>query len=137
MTTKTASRPVRVLVLDDHPSNLELAVRALARHGYVVTSATNAVEALQRDEAEGPFDLYVLDLMMPGIRGTEVARRVRDAHPGAKILYYTGYESMLFQDAHVLPENEAFVQKPVSTRDLAEAVSLLLFGHTRGPEPAG
>jgi DNA-binding NarL/FixJ family response regulator len=85
----------------------------------------------------GPFDLYVLDVLMPGMRGTELARRLRAAVPGAKILYCTGYDCHLFKQQPVLPENEAFIQKPISTREIAETVSLLLFGHTRGPDKVG
>jgi len=127
-------RPTRVLVVDDHASNLDIAVRVLTLAGYVVTSATNAADALKLVDAEGPFDLYVIDVMMPGMRGTELAQRLRATREGVKILYFTGYDSLLFQDSPVLPDNEAFLRKPVSTRDIAEAVSLLLFGHTRGPE---
>jgi CheY-like chemotaxis protein len=137
MKTELTRRSARVLVVDDHESNLDVAARVLSHRGYIVATARNAAEALRVDEAEGPFDLYVLDVMMPGMKGTELARRLRAAHSDAKILYYTGYDSYLFQQQPVLPENEAFIQKPVSTRDIAEAVSLLLFGHTRGPENTG
>jgi CheY-like chemotaxis protein len=136
MNPEPSRRPIRVLVVDDQRRNLEIAERVLVRSGYVVKTATNGADALQLHEADGPFDGYVLDVMMPGMRGTELARHIKATHRNAKILYYTAYDSYLFERSPVLPENEAFVQKPVSTRDLAEAISLLLFGHTRGPEPS-
>ena len=137
MTTETTRRPARLLVVDDEPSNLHIAERVLTGAGYAVMTAANAAEALKVDGVDGPFDLYVLDVLMPGMRGTELGRRLRAAVPGAKVLYYTGYDCHLFKQQPVLPENEAFIQKPVSTRDIAEAVSLLLFGHTRGPDKVG
>jgi CheY-like chemotaxis protein len=136
MNTESTQRPVRVLIADDQESNLRVAERILERAGYVVRTSSSGADALGLDEREGPFDVYVLDVMMPGMRGTEVARSLKAKHPAPKILYYTAYDSVLFSDQRILPENEAFVQKPVSMRDLAEAVSLLVLGHTRGPNRA-
>jgi hypothetical protein len=78
------------------------------------------------------------DLMMPGMPGDEMARQLRHREPDLKILYFTGYSDRLFSERAVLWENEAFLEKPVTANGLLEAVSLMLFGHTRqgarGPE---
>jgi hypothetical protein len=50
-----------------------------------------------------------------------------------KVLYVTGFADVLFTERRTLWEDEAFVEKPVSMLALREAVSLALFGHTRGP----
>ena len=125
---------MRILVVDDEPSNRALAERVLVSVGYAVTTAANAEEALALIQRGPGFDLFVLDILMPAMRGTELAARIRQLHPDAKVLYFTGYGEYLFQDGRPLHDNEAFLLKPIRIRDLAEAVSLMLFGHARGPK---
>jgi two-component system, response regulator YesN len=74
----------------------------------------------------------VVDVLMPQMRGEEFARHLRQMHPDVKVLYFTGYSDRLFQEKSTLWENEALVEKPVSTTGLLEAVSMSLFGHTQG-----
>ena len=134
--TSTPIRPrksVCVLVVDDEALNLGVAKRGLVKGGYHVDVAANAGEALQIINDQPPFDLYVLDVMMPGMRGTELADTIRSRQPDAKILFITAYSDQLFHGSRVLRDTEAFVDKPFTRESLLEAVSLLLFGHTRGP----
>src|SRR5665647_1366835 len=65
-----------ILVVDDQPQNIELLEAYLAPQGYEVVSAANGEEALQK-LAQNPVDLILLDVMMPGMDGFEVTRRVR------------------------------------------------------------
>jgi CheY-like chemotaxis protein len=123
----------RVLVVDDEVSNSRLAERILQAAGYSVTAANTGAEALEHLDAHGEFDIYVLDVMMPSMRGTELADTIRQRQPQAKILYFTAYSHALFTGARLLKENEAFVQKPVSKQELLEAVSLLLYNDLQGP----
>ena len=123
----------RVLVVDDEVSNLRLAERILQAAGYVVAAAGSGADALQLVDEQGPFDIYVLDVMMPSMRGTELADAIRQRQPQARVLYFTAYSHALFTGAQLLKENEAFVQKPVSKQELLEAVSLLLFNDLQGP----
>jgi FixJ family two-component response regulator len=82
--------------------------------------------------AEPALDLLVTDLVMPDMDGDELARRLCQRLPDLKVLYLTGFSDRLFAERHTLRSNEAFVEKPVTATGLLEAVSLLLFGHTRG-----
>jgi CheY-like chemotaxis protein len=126
-------QPVRVLVVDDEDLTRRVAERAFEKGGYEVTAASNGHQALTRIEQSGmPFDLYVLDVMMPAMKGTELAARIRERQPEAKVLYLTGYSDYLFTDTSVLPGNEAFLDKPASLKAMLESASLLLFGHTGG-----
>jgi two-component system cell cycle sensor histidine kinase/response regulator CckA len=128
------SRPPRVLVVDDEDSIRTFAERVLSDAAYQVTLASDGAEALRLAKEKGPFDLFVIDLNMPSMAGDEVARHLRAGNPDAKVLYFTGYSDRLFQEKAVLWEHEAFVEKPATMRGLLEAVSLMLFGHTRGPD---
>src|SRR5579872_3404686 len=126
--------PPRVLVVDDEASILTFARRVLTSAGYEVVVASGGPEALRLLEAQPrPFDLFVLDVLMPRMRGDELGRRVRQRNADAKVLYFTGFADQLFEERPTLWENEAYLEKAVTVNGLLEAVSMMLFGHTRGP----
>ena len=130
-----ADRRYRVLIVDDEESILQFVERVLRDAGYETTLAANANTALELAATHEQFDLLLTDLMMPGIQGDELARRLRQQHPELKVLYLTGFADRLFAERLVLWANEAFIEKPVTVAGLREAVSLALFGHIRGLEP--
>lgn len=66
----------RILVVDDTPANRDMLSRRLSRHGYDVSVAEDGETAL-RVLAERPFDLVLLDVMMPGINGLDVLKTLR------------------------------------------------------------
>ena len=70
---------MRVLLAEDNPINALLATRALERLGATVVHAVDGVEALERLQVEGPFDLALIDVRMPRLDGHETARRIRAA----------------------------------------------------------
>lgn len=127
----TGDRPVaRVLIVDDEEPIRGLVERVLNRAGYETAVAANGAEALRIAEQKGPFDLLLADVVMPGMQGDELGRRLRASDPDLKILYLTGYTDQLFTERTLLWENEAFLEKPITVTGLLEAVSLTLFGHT-------
>jgi adenylate cyclase len=71
------NEPARILVVDDTPSNVKLLADILRARGYAVLTAVNGAEALARTERDAP-DLVLLDVMMPGMSGYEVCRKLRD-----------------------------------------------------------
>lgn len=75
------SEHATILVVDDNPTNRTLCRGFLAREGYTVREACSGEEALESISQERP-DLIVLDVMMPGIDGIEVARRVKASRAG-------------------------------------------------------
>ena len=70
------SAPAKVLVVDDTPNNVKLLADLLAVKGYAVMTAANGEEALAKVASEMP-DLVLLDVMMPGLSGYDVCRRIR------------------------------------------------------------
>jgi two-component system cell cycle sensor histidine kinase/response regulator CckA len=134
MTEGNEHRLTRVLVVDDEQSIRTFAGRALRDAGYEVAVASDGPEALRIVEEQVPFDVFVIDILMPEMRGDELARRIRQMDADAKVLYFTGYSDVLFKEKMTLWEHEAFIEKPVSVKALLEAVSLILFGHTHGRE---
>jgi len=95
-------RAPRVLVVDDEESIRTFAARGLRETGYEVAVASDGPDALTIVEQSGPFDLYLIDLLMPLMRGDELARILRQADPGVKILYFTGVSDWLFNEKKML-----------------------------------
>jgi PAS domain S-box-containing protein len=82
--------PLSVLVIDDDPDVRGFIVTSLEEQGYRVHEASNGREGLATLEREVP-DLVVLDFIMPGLSGADVARRILDKHPHQPILFVSGY----------------------------------------------
>jgi two-component system cell cycle sensor histidine kinase/response regulator CckA len=126
----------RILIVDDEESVREFTERALQTAGYEVVAASNGKQALELVERRGPFDGFVVDVVMPGMSGSELGQELRRVDPDAKILYLTGFSDRLFSEKPSLWEHEAFVEKPVSIKGLLEAMSLLLHGDLRDADKA-
>jgi DNA-binding response OmpR family regulator len=91
--------------------------------------AADADEALSLVErATRPFDLLLTDLVMPRMKGDELARRLRRQQNDLKVLYLTGFCEQLFAVRSTLWADEAFLEKPCAAEGLVEAVSLMLSG---------
>jgi two-component system cell cycle sensor histidine kinase/response regulator CckA len=77
-------------VVDDEPIALEFCRSALARAGYTVVTAPNAEEALRRLQHVSPA-LALLDIVMPGMSGATLAKRIEKLLPATRIVLMSGY----------------------------------------------
>jgi CheY-like chemotaxis protein len=73
---------LRILTVDDNPTNLALTSRMLQRPGYAVDTATNPEEGVAMAE-RWRYDLIVMDMSMPGIGGGEATLQIRSAEKAA------------------------------------------------------
>ena len=114
----------RVLVADDQPIVRKLTERMLRQLGYEVVGASDGEEALRAFEHEpNAFELVVLDVMMPKIRGPETLRRMRAIRPGLEAVFVSGYAGTPEELSG--PDGEGtlrVLQKPFTTQQLAEAL---------------
>ncbi len=127
--------PSRVLVVDDDPTVSEVVARYLERDGYAVETVADGRTALDRALAEPP-DLVILDLMLPGIDGLEVCRRLRALAPvPIVILTARGQENDRIVGLDLGADD--YVAKPFSTKELVARVRAVL-RRARGPlAPSG
>jgi PAS domain S-box-containing protein len=86
------TRAATVLVVDDSPEVRRLLARAIGEDGHRVIDAGTAAQAIALLDRE-PLDLLVTDVVMPGMRGPELAAQLRRDLPGLHVLYVTGYVS--------------------------------------------
>ena len=126
-------RPLRILIVDDEEPILKFVERVLRDAGHVTLTAADGIEALALANKEEGFDVVVTDLMMPGMAGDELARRLRQEEPRLKVLYLTGHSDRLFMEKVTLWQDESFLEKPCSVKGLREAVALLFFGRLEAP----
>ena len=101
----------------------ELAIEIFQEAGYTVLDAPNGAAALAIcDRHEGCIDLLVTDLVMPGMNGIELARKVRDSRPGIPVLFMSGYAEDAKERLGDLDERRAFLQKPITPTNLSRKV---------------
>jgi two-component system, cell cycle sensor histidine kinase and response regulator CckA len=124
----TNGSPRRILIVDDEEPMRLFLHTVLATAGYDSVVAADGPDALATLEREGPFDVIVTDVMMPQMRGYELAQRARQVESAIKILYVTGYSEALFRERPTLWENEAFLEKPCTPDSLLQALSRLVYG---------
>jgi DNA-binding response OmpR family regulator len=84
---------MNLLVVEDEPRMLALLAKGLSGEGHTVSCATDGSEALEKLH-HGHFDLVILDVMMPGIDGFEVARRMRSENDHTPALMLTARDSI-------------------------------------------
>jgi two-component system response regulator RegX3 len=126
----------KILVVDDEESLLEAVRYALSREGLDVVVARDGVEAVRRFESDRP-DLIVLDLMLPGMGGVDVCRRIR-ATSRVPILMLTARDSEVDRVVGLEMGADDYVTKPFSLRELVARVRALLrrAGVAENSEPA-
>jgi PAS domain S-box-containing protein len=116
-----------VLVVEDEVQVRRLAAGILRNRGYEVFEAADGAEALEVSGGfAGRIDLLLTDVVMPGMRGTEVARRLAAARPGLRVLYMSGYtdDERFRQEAGT--SDFEFMAKPFTPTVLARRVREVL-----------
>jgi DNA-binding response OmpR family regulator len=124
-----------VLVVDDDQTVSDVVRRYLEHAGFEVTLAADGPGALRAVEANRP-DLVVLDLMLPGLDGLEVCRRLRGQDPDLPVVMLTALGEEADRVVGLSLGADDYVTKPFSPRELVLRVQSVLRRASRAAEPA-
>ena len=111
----------RILLAEDDASLRGFLTRALERAGHQVVDCENGDDAIDALE-QGPYDLLLTDIVMPGPDGIEIARRAAERYPDMRIVFITGFAAV----ALTAPEGSKVLSKPIHLRELVGEVDRML-----------
>jgi signal transduction histidine kinase len=111
-----------VLVIDDEQGLRDMLAYGLTPRGYTVEAAPDGEAGLQKIQAK-PFDLVVLDIMMPGIGGVEVLKRIKQIRPESEIIMATGFATLETAVETIKLGAFDYVVKPYSVNQLCTVLS--------------
>jgi len=116
-----------ILIVDDHEDNVELLKARLEAWGYHTDTASNGNDALAKVEASPP-ELILLDVMMPGIDGIEVARRIKnnDALPFIPIIMQTALDTTENKVEGLEAGADDYITKPIDFAELKARMTSML-----------
>ncbi|HWH26788.1 MAG TPA: response regulator transcription factor [Pseudolysinimonas sp.] len=121
---KGTDMALRVLVVDDEPEMSALLSRGLEAEGYVVDVADDGVKAMTLIAAE-PYDIAVLDVMLPGMSGFELCRRLREHTYGVAILLLTARDAVDDRIHGLDAGADDYLTKPFEFAELAARLRAL------------
>lgn len=112
-----------VLLVEDEAPVRAFASRALRLRGYTVLEAESAEDALRLlDEPDLSVDVFVTDVVMPGMDGPSWVRKARETRPDVRVVFVSGYAEGAFGDSQPAVPNSVFLPKPFSLNQLTETV---------------
>jgi two-component system cell cycle sensor histidine kinase/response regulator CckA len=112
-----------IMLAEDEQGVRTFLEAALVRAGHRVIAATSGLNALElAEQADGPIDLLITDVVMPGLSGPEVADRLRRTHPKMQALFLSGYSIHAALPDRVITDPAAFLQKPFTVEALLAKV---------------
>jgi len=118
-----------ILLVEDAAPVRDIAARVLASLGYRLLQAPNAAEALiLADAFEGPIDLLLTDVTMPGMQGHHLAAQLRSQRPDMRVMFVSGFTESAAGRPGVAGAGSGFLAKPFTGGALARAVREALDG---------
>jgi two-component system, cell cycle sensor histidine kinase and response regulator CckA len=123
---RSRTSPLRLLLVEDNTFVRNSVVAALRRRGHEVWEAPDGPEGIEVFQASAePFDVVLLDVVMPSMNGAEVADELRVLAPGTRILFMTGYDDDILRDVLEGEPTLAWIQKPFTLEALVLRLSEL------------
>ncbi|CAN5897341.1 hypothetical protein BH11MYX4_BH11MYX4_24030 [soil metagenome] len=123
--TAAPSGTERVLVADDQPWVRRVVERILTRAGYVVVGVANGRQAVEAATRE-PFDLVILDAVMPELGGRAAYEQIREAIPDVRVLFASGYGAEELTARFLADTDVPLLRKPFDPNLLLRTVRTLL-----------
>ena len=132
--TRAAQRPegtgelwgmAHILLAEDDDQLRVFLARGLRKAGHAVDAEPDGEAALTRSRG-AEYDLLLADIVMPGLDGIELARRVAARQPGIRVMFITGFAAVAMRDDRYAPSRPRVLAKPFHLRHLIEEIDALL-----------
>jgi len=118
-----------ILLVEDEPAVRGFALRALAAFGYTVIEASNGTEAIALSAAyEGPIDLLLTDMIMPGMHGSELSSALTASRAGLRTLFVSGFPEDSIVRNGLIEDGVDYLAKPFNAAALGRAVRSTIDG---------
>lgn len=115
----------RILLAEDDDQMRTFLERGLRRAGHAVDAFGDGERALARAH-DSEYDLLLADVVMPGMDGIELARRVAVRQPGIRVMFITGFAAVAMHDDRLLADRPRILSKPFHLRHLIAEIEALL-----------
>jgi two-component system NtrC family sensor kinase len=116
-------RTETILVVEDEQAIRKLISTILKPLGFNILEAGDGIEALMISEKhEGEIDVVLTDVIMPLMNGRELAEKLLQSRPSLKVIFMSGYTDDVIAKHGVLEPGTAFVQKPITTRNIVDKI---------------
>ncbi len=113
----------KILIVEDEAPVRLFSTRALSNKGYEVFEAASGEDALKLIEEKKPeLDMIVSDVMMPGMTGPEMIKKILPIYPDIKVLFISGFGESAFDESFGVERDFNFLPKPFTLKDLVEKV---------------
>ena len=131
------SRKIKILVIDSEEIILKSITKALKNNNdfeYVVTVCSSAIESLKLTRSDS-FDLMLIDLVLPGMNGIELLRRIKNITPAVSVIIMTGFSSTEINTStadersylgEIMKSASGILFKPFTTEEINNMVSQTL-----------
>ena len=111
-----------ILVAEDDAGVRGFMSDVLTLHGYKVMTANDGQDAIEKFRQSYPFDLIILDMVMPGKNGWETYEEIRKIDPNVKVLFTSGYTKDIVLGKGLEEKEFDFIPKPLALEDMLEKV---------------
>lgn len=115
----------RILLAEDDDQMRAFLSRGLRRAGHTVDAVGDGDAALMRSH-DADYDLLLADVVMPGLDGIELARRMTARQPGIRVMFITGFAAVALRDDRFAPHRPRVLSKPFHLRHLIAEIDAML-----------
>lgn len=117
------ARWANILVVDDEPLVRDVAARTFLLRGFHAVAADSGADALRLFSEQGPFQVVILDLGMPGMNGFEVARAIKNINPKTIVILMTGWAAELDTNKMRAAGIDRAISKPFDSEQVIQLIN--------------
>jgi two-component system cell cycle sensor histidine kinase/response regulator CckA len=127
LTINDAEEPLTILVVEDESMTRRAVTQMLSQHSVQVLTAESPDRALEVAKShDGPIDLLLSDIVLPGGNGGTLAEAIRELRPGVRVVFMSAYPAHVLAEQGLLPPETPSLEKPFDARQLAHALRAVM-----------